>query len=165
MATVTGKGKSEIDDIITGNGGSANTQKALGSLLNDGVIGRISQQNPNDPLLQALLNSDDAELTRVAEQLTPETNGGATQAATTSQNLVSSVTGSRTSSLRGASSGDAFKEAGVWVQSLYSDSTQDLRDGVAGYNAYSRGIAVGADGKLNDQLTLGLAYSLSLIHI
>ena len=159
VATVTGKGKSEIDDIITGNGGSANTQKALGSLLNDGVIGRISQQNPNDPLLQALLNSDDAELTRVAEQLTPETNGGATQAATTSQNLVSSVTGSRTSSLRGASSGDAFKEAGVWVQSLYSDSTQDLRDGVAGYNAYSRGIAVGADGKLNDQLTLGLAYS------
>jgi len=159
VATVTGKGESEINDIITGNGGSANSQKAIGSLLNDGVIGRISQQNPNDPLLQTLLNANEADLTRVAEQLTPETNGGATQAATTSQNLVSNVTGSRTSSLRGASSGEAFKEAGVWVQSLYSDATQDLRDGVAGYNAYSRGIAVGADGKLNDQLTLGLAYS------
>ena len=123
------------------------------------MINRIREQNPNDPLLLALLNTDEADLTRIAEQLTPETNGGATQAATTSQNLVSNVTGSRTSSLRGASSGEGFKEAGVWVQSLYSDATQDLRDGVAGYNAYSRGIAVGADGKLNDQLTLGLAYS------
>lgn len=159
VATVTGKGQSEVEEIIANNGGSANSQKAIGSLVNDGVLNRIREQNPNDPLLQALLNTDGADLTRIAEQLTPETNGGATQAATTSQNLVSNVTGSRTSSLRGASSGEAFKEAGVWVQSLYSDATQDLRDGVAGYNAYSRGIAVGADGKLNDQLTLGLAYS------
>ena len=45
------------------------------------------------------------------------------------------------------------------MQTLYSDANQDMRDGVAGFNAYSRGIAVGADGKLNDQLTLGLAYS------
>ncbi|MDU9389160.1 autotransporter outer membrane beta-barrel domain-containing protein [Pseudomonas sp. zfem002] len=159
FATVTGRGKGEVDDIISGNGGSANSRKAISSLVNDGVIGRISAQNPNDPLLQTLLNSNEADLTRIAEQLAPETNGGATQAATTSQNLVSTATGNRTSGLRGASSGDAFKEAGVWVQSLYSDATQDLRDGVAGYNAYSRGIAVGADGKLNDQLTLGLAYS------
>ncbi len=159
VATVTGKGKEEVKEIIVGNGGSANSQKAIGSLVNDGVINRIRAQNPNDPLLQALLNTSEADLTRIAEQLAPETNGGATQAATTSQNLVSSVTGSRTSSLRGASSGEGFKEAGVWVQSLYSDATQDLRDGVAGYNAYSRGIAVGADGKLTDQLTLGLAYS------
>lgn len=159
VATVTGKGKDEVEEIITNNGGSANSQKALGSLVNDGVINRIRQQNPNDPLLQALLNTNEADLTRIAEQLAPETNGGATQAATTSQNLVSNVTGSRTSSLRGASSGEGFKETGVWVQTLYSDATQDLRDGVAGYNAYSRGIAVGADGKLNDNLTLGLAYS------
>ncbi|RXU10054.1 autotransporter outer membrane beta-barrel domain-containing protein, partial [Pseudomonas syringae] len=59
----------------------------------------------------------------------------------------------------GASSGEGFKDAGVWVQSLYSDATQGQRDGIAGYNAYSSGVAVGADGKLNDNLTLGLAYS------
>lgn len=159
VATVTAKGQEQVEEIVVGNGGSANGQKAIGSLVNDGVINRIREQNPNDPFLQTLLNTSEADLARIAEQLTPETNGSATQAATTSQNLVSNVTGSRTSSLRGASSGDAFKEAGVWVQSLYSDATQDLRDGVAGYNAYSRGVAVGADGKLNDQLTLGLAYS------
>lgn len=159
VATVTNKTKLEVQQIVNGNGGSTNGQKAVGSLVSDGVINRMRLQNPNDPLLQAMLQTDDAQLTRLSEQLAPETNGGATQAATTSQSLVSNVTGSRTSSLRGASSGEGFKEAGVWVQSLYSDANQDLRDGVAGYNAYSRGIAVGADGKLTDELTLGLAYS------
>ncbi|SPY50742.1 Outer membrane autotransporter barrel [Pseudomonas aeruginosa] len=86
-------------------------------------------------------------------------NGGATQAATSGQTLVSNVTGNRTSSLRGASSGDVLQNTGIWAQALYSDANQDLRDGVAGFNAYSRGIAIGADGQLTDQLTLGVAYS------
>ena len=156
VATVTGKGADEVNQILVGQGASANSQLALGSLNRDSILSKLSA---NDPLLQAFANADEAQLAKLAEQLTPEVNGGATQAATTSQNLVSNVTGSRTSSLRGASSGEAFKDTGVWVQTLYSDASQDLRDGVAGYNAYSRGIAVGADGKLNDNLTLGLAYS------
>lgn len=156
VATVTGKGADEVNQILAGQGASANSQLALGSLNRDSILSKLSA---NDPLLQAFANADEAQLAKLAEQLTPEVNGGATQAATTSQNLVSNVTGSRTSSLRGASSGEAFKDTGVWVQTLYSDASQDLRDGVAGYNAYSRGIAVGADGKLNDNLTLGLAYS------
>lgn len=156
VATVTGKGADEVNQILVGQGASANSQLALGSLNRDSILSKLSA---NDPLLQAFANAEEAQLAKLAEQLTPEVNGGATQAATTSQNLVSNVTGSRTSSLRGASSGEAFKDTGVWVQTLYSDASQDLRDGVAGYNAYSRGIAVGADGKLNDNLTLGLAYS------
>lgn len=156
VATVTGKGTDEVNQILVGQGASANSQKALGSLGRDNILSKL---NASDPLLRAFANADEAQLAKLAEQLTPEVNGGATQAATTSQNLVSNVTGSRTSSLRGASSGEAFKDTGVWVQTLYSDASQDLRDGVAGYNAYSRGIAVGADGKLSDNLTLGLAYS------
>lgn len=156
VATVTGKGTDEVNQILVGQGASANSQKALGSLGRDNILSKL---NASDPLLRAFANADEAQLAKLAEQLTPEVNGGATQAATTSQNLVSNVTGSRTSSLRGASSGESFKDTGVWVQTLYSDASQDLRDGVAGYNAYSRGIAVGADGKLSDNLTLGLAYS------
>lgn len=159
VATVTGKGADEVKDMLVGQGASANSQQALGSLSRDNLLNKISARNANDPLLHAFLNADETELAKLAEQLTPEVNGGATQAATTSQTLVSNVTGSRTSGLRGASSGEAFKDTGVWVQSLYSDASQDLRDGVAGYNAYSRGIAVGADGKVSDELTLGLAYS------
>ncbi|MEG5264490.1 autotransporter outer membrane beta-barrel domain-containing protein [Pseudomonas sp. JDS28PS106] len=156
VAVVTGKAREEVTQIVTDHGGSANNGKTLTHFVDDSIIGKLSD---SDPFKKALLNADEAQVASLASQMTPDINGGATRAATTSQNLISGVTGSRTSSIRGASSGEAFEEAGVWVQSLYSDATQGRRDNVAGYNAYSHGIAVGADGKLNENLTLGLAYS------
>ncbi|HCF7328964.1 TPA: autotransporter outer membrane beta-barrel domain-containing protein [Pseudomonas aeruginosa] len=159
VAKVSTKSQGEVGDVIDQIGGSANAQKA-GAAFSQ-VAGLLAEGNPNDPVFQAYVNAsqDPAALKQLVEQLTPEINGGATQAATSGQTLVSNVTGNRTSSLRGASSGDVLQETGVWAQALYSDANQDLRDGVAGFNAYSRGIAIGADGKLNDQITLGLAYS------
>ncbi|TBU79375.1 autotransporter domain-containing protein [Pseudomonas daroniae] len=159
VAKVSTKAEEEVGEEIGNVGGTPNAQRA-GAAFSQVVTG-LAQNNPNDPVFQAYVNAsqDPATLKALAEQLTPEVNGGATQAATSGQTLVSNVTGNRTSSLRGASSGDAFQGTGVWAQALYSDASQDLRDGVAGFNAYSRGIAIGADGKLSDQLTLGVAYS------
>ncbi|MCE6982719.1 autotransporter outer membrane beta-barrel domain-containing protein, partial [Pseudomonas frederiksbergensis] len=94
LAIVTNNFNEKFQQIITNQGGSANSQKALGSLTADGMIGKLAN---NDPFKQALLNADEAQVAKLASELTPETNGGATQAATTSQNLVSNVTGSRTS--------------------------------------------------------------------
>ncbi|MBM3109265.1 autotransporter domain-containing protein [Pseudomonas arcuscaelestis] len=159
IATVTGKSSSQVGEVIKDIGGSGNAQRAASAFSS--VATQLATLNPQDQVFQAYVNaSQDAQALRtLAEQLTPEVNGGATQAATTGQTLISNVTSARTSGARGMSSGEGFKEAGVWVQTLYSDASQDLRDNVAGYNAYSRGIAVGADGKLNDQVTLGVAYS------
>ncbi|WP_342624929.1 autotransporter outer membrane beta-barrel domain-containing protein [Pseudomonas alkylphenolica] len=159
VATVTGKSSSQVGEVIKDIGGSGNAQRAASAFSS--VATQLASLNPQDKVFQAYVNaSQDAQALRaLAEQLTPEVNGGATQAATTGQTLISNVTSGRTSGARGMSSGEGFKEAGVWVQTLYSDASQDLRDNVAGYNAYSRGIAVGADGKLNDQVTLGVAYS------
>lgn len=159
LAKVSTKGQDEVGEVIGQIGGSANAQRA-GAAFSQVVTG-LAQSNPNDPVFQAYVNAsqDPAALKKLAEQLAPEVNGGATQAATSGQTLVSNVTGNRTSSLRGASSGDVLQNTGIWAQALYSDANQDLRDGVAGFNTYSRGIAIGADGKLTDQLTLGVAYS------
>lgn len=159
VAKVSTKGQNEVGEVIGQVGGSANAQRA-GAAFSQVVTG-LAQSNPDDPVFQAYVNAsqDPAALKKLAEQLAPEVNGGATQAATNGQTLVSNVTGNRTSSLRGASSGDVLQHTGIWAQALYSDANQDLRDGVAGFNAYSRGIAIGADGKLTDQLTLGVAYS------
>lgn len=159
VANVTAKKGEEVGEVIEQVGGSNNAQKAGSAFSN--LISGLAANNPNDPVFQAYVaaSEDPAALRKLTEQLSPEVNRGATQAATTGQNLISNVTSSRTSSLRGASSGDVLKETGVWVQALYSEANQDLRDGVDGYNAYSRGVAVGADGKLNDQFTLGVAYS------
>lgn len=161
VAKVTGKGAGEVGQVIGNSGGSSNAQ-AAGGAFSQLLLNQLAQSNPNDPVGQAFIAASEnpAALAKLAEQLAPETNGGATQAATSGQTLISNITGNRTSGARqGLSSGDALTETGAWVQALYSDANQDLRDGIAGYNAYSRGIAVGADGKLNDQLTLGLAYS------
>lgn len=159
LAKVSTKSQDEVGEVIGQIGGSANAQRA-GAAFSQVVTG-LAQNNPDDPVFQAYVNAsqDPAALKKLAEQLAPEVNGGATQAATSGQTLVSNVTGNRTSSLRGASSGDVLQNTGIWAQALYSDANQDLRDGVAGFNAYSRGIAIGADGKLTDQLTLGVAYS------
>jgi outer membrane autotransporter protein len=157
-STVTAKGADEVATDIADNGASGNAQAAI--QLFSPLMAALGTNNPNDPVFLAFANANEAQLAKLAEQLAPETNGGATQAATSGQNLISNVTGNRTSSVRqGSSSGDALTETGTWVQALYSDANQDLRDGITGYNAYSRGFAVGADGKLNEQLTLGLAYS------
>ncbi|HHW1804901.1 TPA: autotransporter domain-containing protein [Pseudomonas aeruginosa] len=159
LAKVSTKSQDEVGEVIGQVGGSANAQRA-GAAFSQVVTG-LAQSNPDDPVFQAYVNAsqDPAALKKLTEQLAPEVNGGATQAATSGQTLVSNVTGNRTSSLRGASSGDVLQNTGIWAQALYSDANQDLRDGVAGFNAYSRGIAIGADGKLTDQLTLGVAYS------
>jgi len=159
LAKVSTKSQDEVGEVIGQIGGSANAQRA-GAAFSQVVTG-LAQNNPDDPVFQAYVNAsqDPAALKKLAEQLAPEVNGGATQAATSGQTLVSNVTGNRTSSLRGASSGDVLQNTGIWAQALYSDANQDLRDGVAGFNAYSRGIAIGTDGKLTDQLTLGVAYS------
>ncbi|HEK0906791.1 TPA: autotransporter domain-containing protein [Pseudomonas putida] len=155
-AQVTTKPVDEITEIVKEGGGNGNAQGAIGNAINNDLLAQLPK---GDPLLAYAATADQAQVARLAHQLTPEVNGGARQAATGSQRMIGNAISSRASSLRGASSGEGFSQAGVWIQSLYSDATQNNRDGVAGYNAYSRGIAVGADGKLNDQLTLGLAYS------
>lgn len=157
VSTVTAKGTDEVASNIASNGASGNAQTAITRF--SPLLSSLGGNNPNDPVFLAFANADEAQLAKLAEELTPEVNGGSTTAAVTGQSLISNAAANRTSSIRGQSSGEQFKEAGVWIQGLYSDAEQHRRDGVAGYNAYSHGIAIGTDGKVTDQLTLGLAYS------
>lgn len=156
IATVTGKGEAEILETIGGESdqGAANAAKA--SVAFNPVMASLPA---DDPVRLALATGDEAEQARHARQLAPEITGGATRAVVSGQSMVSNVAAGRTGGARGLSSGGAFAQTGVWVQALNSDATQDLRDGVAGYDASTTGIAVGLDGKLNEQLTLGVAYS------
>jgi outer membrane autotransporter protein len=115
----------------------------------------------SDPVFQRFANAATSEeLAKLAETLTPDVSRGAINAATNSQNLVASAINRRASKARsGLSSGDVLAEQGVWLQALSSDANQDSRHGIDGYDANTNGIAVGADGKLNADTTVGLAYS------
>lgn len=161
VATVTGKGQAEIQDIITQPGDKADQSAVNAAKAAESFIAVLGDANlpANDPVAQILTGGTLEQQQQVIRQLAPEVSGAASQAAVSGQSMVSNVASGRTGGARGMSSGGAFGQTGVWVQALNSDATQDLRDGVAGFDASTTGIAVGLDGKLNDQLTLGLAYS------
>ncbi len=149
---VTAKSDQTLADNTLAVGGSRNAATSVGRL--SAVMSRIDEQ---DPLFQAFANADtDVELARLSESLSPDVSRGVLRAATNSQTLVSGVINERSSRARHAS---GSTDKGVWLQALSSDANQDQRHGVAGYDADSHGIAVGADGQLNADTTLGLAYS------
>lgn len=153
---VSVKDAQEIASTIGKHGANANNTQALVNLAGDGILAKMPA---GDAVFAAFANADETQLAALAKQLTPEANGAAAQAATSGQALVSNVTAGRTSAVRGQSSGDVSLQTGLWIQSLNSDATQGMRDGIDGYNARSRGMSLGADGKINDQITLGVAYS------
>jgi len=56
----------------------------------------------------------------------------------------------------GRSGGDTFNNVGVWAQGLYNYAKLD---GSNGYKGKTKGIAMGVDGMLTDNLKLGIAYA------
>jgi len=156
-AVVSTQPTERLEQIVAGQGGDSNARQALGNLAESGLLARLGKQ---DPLFLAAAGADEARLARLAEQLAPDVSDGARQAAMASQRLIGNAIASRSSSLRAPHASEARRASGVWMQSLYSDASQQQRDDIAGYNAYSRGMAVGADAQLDDQFTLGATYSL-----
>lgn len=156
-AVVSLKEDKQVDADLANVGASQNARDAVNNFKNSTIGGLTA----SDPVFKAFANAGSEEaLARLAERLSPEVNRGSVQAAVAGQNLVNSAIGSRVRGMRsGLSSGDVLTETGVWVQGLSNTSDQDQRDGVAGYSANSSGIAVGADGKLNERTTVGVAYS------
>ena len=56
----------------------------------------------------------------------------------------------------GRSGGDTFNNVGIWAQGLYNYAKLD---GSNGYKGKTKGITMGVDGMLTDNLKLGLAYA------
>ena len=57
---------------------------------------------------------------------------------------------------RNRSGGDTFTNAGVWAQGLYNYAKLD---GSNGYTGKTKGVALGVDGIIGDNLKLGIAYA------
>lgn len=153
-AVVGGVDGNAAGGILTAAGASANAVAAA-KPFTDSVLPNLDE---NDPLYQQFVNADNAELAKLAEQLVPEVNGGAHSAALSASDLASNSASARVGAV-GANSGDVLMETGAWVKVLSSNADQNTRNSVPGYDADSNGILIGADGKLNEQTTLGVAYS------
>jgi outer membrane autotransporter protein len=152
ISVVTAKSDQTLADNTLAVGGSRNAATSVGRL--SALMSRLDE---HDPVFQAFANaSTDTQLARLAETLSPDVSRGVLHAATNSQTLVSGVINDRANRARTTT---GTPEKGVWLQALGSDADQDGRRGVAGYDADSHGVAVGADGQLNAETSIGLAYS------
>jgi len=137
---------------------SPNVQAPL-MMLSSAVLAGL---DVSDPVAEAFARagSNPTALAKLGEQLVPEINGGATLGAQAAQNLTGKAIHTRVSGLRsGMSSGDSPAETGLWIQALHSKVKQGERGGIAGFSANSQGFTIGADAKLNEQTTVGMAYS------
>lgn len=155
VATLAMKDYGTIEEIILADGVDYN-----GKTVFMAAMDILASMDENDPVFASIVDATPEERVAIAKQLMPELNGASTQAVIAGQNLIASVLGARADAIRsGASSGDMLAQTGLWMQALTNDADQDRRDGIDGYSADTNGFAIGADAKLNDQWTVGLAYS------
>jgi outer membrane autotransporter protein len=131
---------------------------ALDAIQEEGATGDMQT------VLSAFNDLTEAEIASAVAQLMPGFTGGSAHIV---QGLASSG-GSRVvhqhmaGAGQGLSSGEPlFKDRMVWAQPFYSATNQSERKGVAGYNADSYGLALGADGKVDEQWRVGAALSLA----
>jgi len=154
-AVVTLKSDQQVNEDLGSVGVEAPATGIVNRFKNT-VLGGLKA---DDRVYQAFANANTETLARLSKQLAPEVSRGGVDAAMAGQSATSRAIGTRINSLRGMSSGDVLTNTGVWAQALNSTMDQNARDGAAGYSANAGGIAVGADGMLNPDTTVGLAYS------
>ncbi len=154
--------------VAGGYNGVATTtdSKAAGTVLEAlGVAGNANAQ------IVAFLGRLDGlgsatAVTNAIKEVTPVVNQSSVQAvASTSQSM--DVVGSRLTQLRagidnsasGLAAGGKVADKGIWIQAFGTTATQDLRNGIEGFDADTAGFAVGADKAISDNTRLGLSAS------
>lgn len=65
------------------------------------------------------------------------------------------------SGAKGRSGGDAFSEPGVWGKLLFNRSKQDRAAGTVGFKGDTTGVVFGADGRIADNVMIGVGYAYS----
>ena len=150
-AVVGLKSDEQVQEDLGGVGAGAASVTALNELKNE-VLGQLSE---DDAVFQAVVNAGTAQqLAQIGEQLKPDVNRGALDVALSGQTVINGAILNRLAGQR-----DGSERGGVWVQALSSNMDQDGRGGDNGYSANSSGVAVGVDGRLNDNTRVGVAYS------
>lgn len=105
---------------------------------------------------EKLASGDTAAVEHATKAIHPEKESVAQSVSTSVQNTVVNLASARMSAPSvGRSGGDVeFTKGGVWAQGLFNKSKQ-----ADAFNGYTRGIALGMDGTINKDWTIGAGYS------
>lgn len=113
------------------------------------------------PELLALFSGLNAQQrSDAATQTLPLVLGATTSAISNSLSMINNVIQARQGSTSGLSSGDAtLAGEHFWIKSFGSWASQNARSGVSGFDANSKGLALGLDAAVSQDTRLGLAFA------
>lgn len=137
-------------------GGNLNISSSLAGVI-DGIIAEGSDGYYAELAAQLSGAADAATAARIAEGFLPALNGGIASATRAATAGMPSVIDARIAQTRGAASGDAFKDGGVWLKPYFSNGEQDADGAVNGYDVESNGVVIGVDGQVANNWRAGLA--------
>lgn len=161
LYTVSKKSSSEVAAATGARSHHADTLIALTNGTGDNEHFNAISESVNT-LIQSSNPADVAAGVKAAAALAPTTAPATTAQATQTVNQIFSAVSSRLSSgsvsaMRGQSSGDEILGNGaVWAKALYNKSKLSGDDG---FDAYSRGLAIGAEAHVHDQVKVGVGYA------
>ncbi|MCX5666821.1 MAG: autotransporter domain-containing protein [Candidatus Omnitrophica bacterium] len=117
-------------------------------------------------VLSALYPLSDPQIAAALDTMVPEVDAGVIYTTATVLNNFVGVSLDRTEevlrlacngAMMGMSAGDATKLGGGWAKGYGSYLTQGMRNGIAGYDAWNAGTALGMDYLVLDTVTVGLS--------
>lgn len=149
---VTKKSTEQITENLVSSG--ATEQEAI-------TISAIADSKSDNPVISsisaAVQTGNTAEAVKAVQELAPTTSQQVMGVAQSVNSLLSNVTGTRMAAL-GRAGGDTFVGGSVWAQGLYNHTKQDATAAAAGFSADTAGVAFGVDGKVNEDITVGVGY-------
>lgn len=114
----------------------------------------------NHSALSSLFSGTDQQISEAVSQTLPLLTGGSQVAVSAALSGINRVIQARIESNRGLSSGDTFfGDRKLWMKPFGSWADQNDRGGVSGFDASIWGLALGADGTLDDKTRLGVAFA------
>lgn len=161
LFNITKKSSSELAETL----GAEENQAAAVLAVTNGTCDNAKFNAISEAVNELLQSSDPnavATGVKAASTLAPTTIHVPTAHTTQNVNQIFSAVSSRLSSgsissMGGQSSGDEILGNGaVWAKALYNKSKLSTQDG---FDAYSRGLAIGAEGHVHDQVKIGVAYA------
>ncbi|WP_081729142.1 autotransporter domain-containing protein [Pseudomonas sp. URMO17WK12:I4] len=143
--------------VVPGAGGVFDSASQLSNspALN---AARVIDATPE--LLALFAGLDGQQRSEAASQTLPLVLGATTSAISNSLSMINNVIQARQDSTSGLSSGDvALGGEHFWIKTFGSWASQDARNGVSGFDADSKGMALGFDAAVSESTRLGLAFA------
>ncbi len=147
----------------------AETAGVLDSVINTGnnpaqeaaqVLDKALAEDPTGELASNFIGlTSEQEVSNAVTSTLPTVAGSASNATNSTLAGINRVIQAHQDSNRGLSSGDALSNGNLWIKTFGSWAEQHERSGISGYDADTKGLAIGADTAVSETTRLGLAFA------